>query len=173
VGWTGGSNVTRVNTGTGLTGGPITTTGTVSIANTTVVPGPYGSSGLVPTFTVNAQGQLTSAGVANPYSPFLGSSSLPPNLQLDFEFNNTNWDITLQGNSVLADPLNALSGQTGAVVIRQNSGQPYTLSFGAAWKFNNNTPVVITPLAGAVDMIIFTVVSPLDIIVTNFLSNVG
>jgi hypothetical protein len=69
--------------------------------------------------------------------------------------------------------LNALSGQTGAVVIRQNALLPYVLTFGAAWKFNNNTPVVITPLAGAVDMIIFTVVSPLDIVVTNFLSNIG
>ena len=173
VGWTSGSNVTRVNTGTGLTGGPITSAGTIAIANTTVIPGSYGTSGLVPTLTVNAQGQLTSVGIANPYSPFLGSSQLPPNLQLDFEFNNTNWDITLQGNSVLSDPLNALSGQTGAVVIRQNSLQPYVLTFGAAWKFDNNTPVVITPLAGAVDMIIFTVVSPLDIVVTNFLSNIG
>jgi hypothetical protein len=173
VGWGGGSNVTQINTGTGLTGGPITTTGTVSIANTTVVAGPYGASGLVPTFTVNAQGQITSAGIANPYAPFLGSSSLPPNLQLDFEFNNTNWNITLQGNSVLADPLSALSGQTGAIIINQNPSLPYTLSFGAAWKFANGVPPVITPLAGATDMLVFTVVSPLDIVVTNFLPNIG
>jgi hypothetical protein len=32
----GTGTVTQVNTGTGLTGGPITTTGTVSLANTTV-----------------------------------------------------------------------------------------------------------------------------------------
>jgi hypothetical protein len=53
--------VSNVATGTGLTGGPITTTGTIAIANTTVSLGNYGSATEVATFTVNAQGQLTNA----------------------------------------------------------------------------------------------------------------
>jgi hypothetical protein len=53
----GGGTVTQINTGTGLTGGPITTTGTVSLANTGVTAGTYTNA----TVTVNAQGQLTSA----------------------------------------------------------------------------------------------------------------
>ena len=56
-----GSGVTSIATGTGLTGGPITSTGTVSIANTTVVAGTYGSTSEVPSYTVNAQGQITAA----------------------------------------------------------------------------------------------------------------
>lgn len=42
-----GSNsgtVTEVNTGTGLTGGPISTSGTINLTNTGVTPGIYGSA---------------------------------------------------------------------------------------------------------------------------------
>jgi hypothetical protein len=52
-------SVTNVATGTGLTGGPITTTGTISLANTAVTTGSYGNASTVATYTVNAQGQLT------------------------------------------------------------------------------------------------------------------
>jgi hypothetical protein len=57
----GTGTVQSVATGTGLTGGPITTTGTINIANTAVTAGAYGSQSSVGTFTVNAQGQLTAA----------------------------------------------------------------------------------------------------------------
>jgi hypothetical protein len=53
----GDGTVTEVDTGTGLTGGPITTTGTISIADTGVVAGVYEYA----TITVNAQGQLLDA----------------------------------------------------------------------------------------------------------------
>ena len=57
----GSGTVTSVATGTGLTGGPITTTGTVSLANTTVTAGTYGNATSVSQVIVNAQGQITGA----------------------------------------------------------------------------------------------------------------
>ena len=47
--------------GTGLT----YSNGTISIANTGVVAGTYGSASLVPVFTINAQGQIDSAGTVS------------------------------------------------------------------------------------------------------------
>lgn len=55
VGGTG--TVTSVATGTGLTGGPITTTGTIALANTTVTAGAYTLANI----TVDAQGRITAA----------------------------------------------------------------------------------------------------------------
>ncbi len=53
--------VTQVNTGDGLTGGPITTSGTISLANAPVTPGQYGDSGNIPVITVDQYGRVVNA----------------------------------------------------------------------------------------------------------------
>ena len=117
---TGGSGtVTNVATGTGLTGGPITSTGTIAIANTAVTAATYGNATAVGTFTVNAQGQLTAA---SNVSILIGNSGL---------VNNT---ITL-GNTTLT-----LGGTTTSVG---------NLTLANATLTNVTVSSVITPITPA------------------------
>jgi len=97
-----GSGVTSIATGTGLTGGPITSTGTISIANTAVTAGSYTAANI----TVNAQGQITAASSnATLVSSFsAGSTGFTPS-------------TATTGAVTLAGTLNVANGGTGATTL--------------------------------------------------------
>ena len=105
-----GVGVSSVDTGTGLTGGPITSTGTISIDNTGVVAATYGSAAAVPVFAVNAQGQLTgvtNTTIAIPSTQVSGLGTMATQ--------NAN-SVTITGGTIsgLGTPIPVASGGTGA-----------------------------------------------------------
>jgi hypothetical protein len=167
--WTDAPGAT-VTAGNGIT---VTSSGTnyaVSLEEIpSITPGGVGATATVPTLQLNAYGQVTSYGVANPFAPF----TVTDISNLNFTGNQTNHEATLQANTTISNPANAVSGQTGSLVIRQNPLTPFTVTWGSSWKFQDGLPYVGNPVAGAVDMLQFTVVSPTYIVVTSILTDLG
>lgn len=137
---TGTGTVISVATGTGLTGGPITTTGTVTLANTAVSPATYGSSSLVPVITIDQQGRITTATTAAITS---GASALTINAQTGTTYTVVNGDL---------GKLVTFTNASGIVVTlpQAGSGGNFTSGWYAYFRNIGATNVRIQPATSTI-----------------------
>ena len=121
--------VSNVATGTGLTGGPITSTGTVSLANTAVTIGTYGGATNVASFTVDQQGRLT--GASN-VTIAIGNSNLQnSNVVLGNTTLTLGSTVSNVGNLTLAN-VTIIGGTTNAAVFNFTGNTTATATYGIA-----------------------------------------
>ena len=76
----------------------------------------------------------------------------------DFSVSN-NFSVTLAGNRTLANPTNAVAGQSGVITITQDATGSRTLAYGSLWKFASGTAPALTTTASAVDVLAYYVES--------------
>ncbi len=127
---TNGGTVTQVNTGTGLTGGPVTNTGTISLANSGVTAGVYGSATQIPVISVDAQGRVTNVApiVVQP-----GSVGLNGGTGINVQTNSfNNFTLTNTGDPNAADDVNLTTSFGGDVTGNYNDLQIKSNAVGSA-----------------------------------------
>jgi hypothetical protein len=71
-----------------------------------------------------------------------------------------NFEVVLTNNSLFGVPVNASGGQTGTIIIRQDSTGSRLLTYSGAWSFPSNTAPTLTTTASGVDLLAFYVVNP-------------
>lgn len=82
-----------------------------------------------------------------------------------------NFDVTLTDNTVIDNPTNAKSGQSGALYLTQDATGGRTATFGSSWKWAAGSAPTLTATPNALDVIQYRVRSP-DFIVGTFIGDV-
>lgn len=80
-------------------------------------------------------------------------------ITLDLSLAN-NFEVTLGGNRTLGTPANAVAGQSGVIVVKQDAVGGRALAFGQGWVSSGGVVPALSVAAGAVDFLTYYVESP-------------
>jgi hypothetical protein len=144
-----GGTVTSIIAGTGLTGGTITTSGTIAVDIGVTVQG-YDAT----TMKTGAVQTMTKALRGTPVSLTSSSASIATDASAGNFFTHT-----FTENTTLANPSNLVAGQEGVIVFTQHASSPKTLAYGSYWKFSGGTVPSVTATNSAVDVLVYYVES--------------
>lgn len=126
----------------------------------------------VTTIGVNTTSSPTKLYVSgNAASNIVGLGTTSANTTLDFSAGN-NFSLTLTASIVLSNPTGVTTGQSGIILIQQDSGGNRTCGFGSHWDFPSATAPTLSTGANALDVLTYFVRSSTSI-VTNSLIGIG
>ena len=141
-------------------GGALALDGSAQVAaNTALASGNAALTGLSSKYNVTG-GPIT--GTVTAQSQTIGTSSYinsSGTCILNFGAGN-NFEVVLTNTSLFGVPVNASGGQTGTIIIRQDSVGSRLLTYSGAWSFPSNTAPTLTTTASGVDLLAFYVVNP-------------
>ena len=146
--WTpaGTGTVTNIATSTGILGGPITNTGTISADIATPIN----------IWTIAQNKIVDASGAGLSLSPIGLTFASPLALNMATFINAT---VTLTGNTTIANPTNPIIGRCGTIYLQQDASGSRTITFSSPtnWKFPSGTLPTATTTANATDFLTYCV----------------
>ena len=107
--------------------------------------------------TVTSLGELTSTdNIDGVLAPTVTALTDGATITPDFS-TSCNFSVTLGGNRAMANPTNAVAGQSGSIFISQDATGSRTLSWGSNWDWISGTAPTLTTTASAVDRVDYVV----------------
>jgi hypothetical protein len=164
-------NLSGVATASSFVGNLTGTASTASFATTS-----FGLSG-TPSVLVSSAGVNTTTTPTNLYvsgsaaSNIVGLGTTNANTALNFGAGN-NFSLQLTGSIVLSNPTGLTTGQSGIILIQQDSVGSKTCGFGSHWDFPSSTAPTLSTGANALDALTYFVRSSTSI-VTSSLIGIG
>jgi hypothetical protein len=170
----GGINATGVITATSFSGSGANLTGISSVSFATTSFALSGSPAILVSSaginTIEARAKLYLQG--NAAANIVGLGTTSGTVTLDFTQGN-NFSLNLSANATLANPTGVTTGQSGVILIQENSTGGYTVAWGTSWDFASSTAPTLTTTANALNALPYFARSTTSIVVGSVIAGIG